>query len=297
MNKDLIKQRVYQQGRDIEVAQYNYFFEKDDNESVPIALSLYQNEDGGFGGDLEPDSMNPNSSPFQTSVALEILTDVGFRSNNLDEFTEDMVLKATEYLIEILDNDIWGITIPSNDEHSCAPWWRHREVQSEINPTASILASLLLLLNIGDIFTNSIEFLSRNLLETYLEIDVEDKHELACLIRLHQAIRELGILEDLEPRIYDKLKEDIGKSISPIDKWTSGYVNFPFDYPIYNETYGLNESLIKENIKHLEKTLVRDHWNINWEWGNDDPAFEMQAIKWQSILAIKNLRFLQKFQK
>jgi hypothetical protein len=128
-------------------------------------------------------------------------------------------------------------------------------------------------------------------------MNVEDKHELACLVRLHSAIRELGIMEDLEPRVYEKLKVEIAKSISPVDTWGSGYMSFPFDYPIYNETYGLNDSLIEANIKHIEKTLVRDHWNINSEWGNDDPAFEMQAIKWQSILAIKNLRFLQKFQK
>lgn len=41
-------------------------------------LQAYQNQDGGFGHALEPDSWNPNSTPIQTATAIEILEEIHF---------------------------------------------------------------------------------------------------------------------------------------------------------------------------------------------------------------------------
>ena len=67
---------LYKRGRDIEIAKYNYFFLDEERIDVAMALSIYQNRDGGFGHGLEPDSLNPYSSPLQTSEGLRILKSV-----------------------------------------------------------------------------------------------------------------------------------------------------------------------------------------------------------------------------
>ena len=75
-------------GRDIEIAKFNYHFNEGDRSDVANALSIYQNRDGGFGHGLEPDSLNPYSSPLQTSEALKTLKHVGYDVSNLDEISE-----------------------------------------------------------------------------------------------------------------------------------------------------------------------------------------------------------------
>ena len=79
---------IYNRARDIEIAKYNYHFNDGEREDVAMALSIYQNRDGGFGHGLEPDSLNPYSSPLQTAEALKILKHVGYDASNLDDMAE-----------------------------------------------------------------------------------------------------------------------------------------------------------------------------------------------------------------
>ena len=43
-----IKTKIYNQGRDLEVALYNYYFLNDERVNITYALSLYQNEGWWF---------------------------------------------------------------------------------------------------------------------------------------------------------------------------------------------------------------------------------------------------------
>ena len=67
---------LYNRGRDIEIAKFNYHFNNGDRKDVAFALGIYQNRDGGFGHGLEPDSLNPYSSPLQTAEALKTLKQI-----------------------------------------------------------------------------------------------------------------------------------------------------------------------------------------------------------------------------
>ena len=66
---------IYRNARPIEFALWKYHFENGSKESVLEALKAYQNDDGGFGHALEPDSFNPGSSPITTNHAVKILDD------------------------------------------------------------------------------------------------------------------------------------------------------------------------------------------------------------------------------
>lgn len=70
MNINAAKEFVLQNARPVDMAVYRYFFENGSNEMVIEELEKYQNEDGGFGHGLEPDYLNPNSSPIATNDAV-----------------------------------------------------------------------------------------------------------------------------------------------------------------------------------------------------------------------------------
>lgn len=73
MYYDKAKNFIYKNARPIDIARWKYLFENGSKEEVITVLRSYQNDDGGFGNVLEPDYLNPNSSPVQTWVAMEII--------------------------------------------------------------------------------------------------------------------------------------------------------------------------------------------------------------------------------
>ncbi|HBT59729.1 MAG TPA: hypothetical protein DEA45_02770 [Acholeplasmataceae bacterium] len=291
-----IKNKIYNQGRDLEVALFNHYFLDDDKEMVSYALSIYQNEDGGFAYGLEPDNTNPNSSSFQTSYALELLVNIGYKSDTLDEFTKEMVYNAVQFLKTQLKDDLWLATIPSNNEVSCAIWWKHQEGVNAFleNPTVSIIGTLLQLLDETDDFYQTLIKLQTKYYQHFLSTKIDDKHLLACYIHFYHGLKKTKQF-DLVP-FYTKLSNEIIESIDSFETWNEGYVTTPFSYPLYEETYGIEDKLIKQNLEYLEKTYVHNHWNINFTWMNEDEGFDVQAIKWQAIITIHNLRLIKKYQ-
>ena len=100
-------------------------------------LATFQNEDGGFGRGLEPDLQLADSSVLATTVALQILRDIGVQSDN------ELVQGAIRYLLATYDEGTkaWPI-IPSNpDDAPHAPWWQYDHDLSKYlaNPRAEIV--------------------------------------------------------------------------------------------------------------------------------------------------------------
>ena len=79
-------------------------FENGSKEEVLKALSVYQNEDGGFGSALEPDCWNPNSAPVQTWVATEIIREI-----ELDD-QEDQEHPVIQGILKYLSSCVIAIT-------------------------------------------------------------------------------------------------------------------------------------------------------------------------------------------
>ena len=67
-----IRRWVLRNGRPLEWARWQALFEGGSRNQAAEVLSGYQNADGGFGWGLEPDCMNPKSSPYQTGSALAL---------------------------------------------------------------------------------------------------------------------------------------------------------------------------------------------------------------------------------
>jgi hypothetical protein len=115
-----------------------------------LALSEFQNPDGGFGGGLEPDSQGPASTALATSVALRQLQRLGATARH------PMVVAAIGWLDETLDPErsVWWIVGPGHGHAPHAPWMRWSEDAIggdtlagaeqgfRFNPTAELLGQL-----------------------------------------------------------------------------------------------------------------------------------------------------------
>lgn len=297
MNLESFKNKVYSQGRDLEVAIFNYLFESDEREMVSYALSIFQNKDGGFGHGLEPDSINPNSSPFQTSVALETLCDVGYRYENIDPYTKELITRAFKYLDLTLVNDRWPSTIPSNNDYPCAVWWMHDPQKPVgINPTASILASMLHLSSkrsstYKKAYNMALEIVNQFLVETTLE-----KHDLIVLTRLYHALKDTTVEPVLFQSFKEKLFDSIQQAIDPVEKW-EGYATMPFDFPLDEDNYGIPQNVLDAGVEYLHKTLKHNYWEPSWVWYKDEDTFEIQSIKWHAILINHYVSYITHIQK
>lgn len=284
---EAIKNKIYQQARDLEVALYNYYFLNDSHDMVILSLSLYQNKDGGF-HNVEPDCTNPNSSPFQTSYALEMLMDMKLDLDTLDDFSKQVIKKALNYLDKTINVNKWPRTIPTNDQYPKAIWWQFNEHEdSRFNPTASIIASILYFADKNSPLYKKALKLKAETIALFMDNDISDKHDLMCLARL--------IDRNQDEMAYLKLTKSIN-SVIDLSSY-EGYITTPIDFPLSNDNYGIESSVIDQTVDYLNKTFKRSYWDISWTWMNEDEGFDVQAFKWHGIVAIKNLRFLYHIKK
>lgn len=287
IDKEAIGNKIYKQARDLEVAIYNTLFLKDDPFMAVVALSLFQNKDGGFHG-LEPDLTNPNSTPFQTSYALEVLIDLGYNSKNMDEFTQKMTDKTIKYLEKTMINDSWERTVDSNNDYPCAIWWKKREDEDiRFNPKASLVASILKLTGPRRAIYKKALIMKEQIIKDYLVSSITDKHDLICLARLYLQTKD----QNTNKRFKEKLFKDVQNSIDFGNN--EGYITTPLDYPLDVEHYGLSRDVLKQTVEYLNNTFKGSFWDINWTWMNQDEGFDTQSFKWHGIIAIRNLRFLE----
>ena len=107
--------------RPLEQILFNYHFRTGSLEDVLDALAVFQNEDGGFGHGLEPDLQSPNSSVLATTVAFQILRDLGIEADlilfhpydrwgfsDMDAKTDDRYLRCIVARLAAYRNVWWS---------------------------------------------------------------------------------------------------------------------------------------------------------------------------------------------
>lgn len=141
-----INEWMHRNARELELELWRYHFAAGNKEAVLSALSFYQNCDGGFGNKLEPDSWNPNSSPYTTLRAVNILKGIDFV-----EIGHPIYQGIIKYLENCEDcSDIgWHFSISTNDDFAHAPWWSYSikaNAYESIGITAELSAFILIYL-------------------------------------------------------------------------------------------------------------------------------------------------------
>jgi len=131
---------LQQNGRDIDMARFDYHFGSLSIEGLLVTLGHYQNTDGGFFG-LECDIAAPQSNPFAVEDALLICL---WANAPVDA---PLLKKAVEYLKNTQDEDGGWRFVPEIYTHKLAPWFQGW-AWPNLNP-ACTLAGLLMELKLN----------------------------------------------------------------------------------------------------------------------------------------------------
>src|SRR5699024_7230948 len=128
--------------RPLECARWEYLLEEGPKEAVMQKQSAFQQNDGGFGHSLEPDSMLPESNSIDTWTACQMQMEVEADSDEL------IVQTAMDDLMQSYDREkgLWKTVIPEHNNHPRAPWWSYTEEAQDnwmYNPSVELAAYLI----------------------------------------------------------------------------------------------------------------------------------------------------------
>ena len=119
-----LRKIIARNARPLDYTMFQYLFGHGSSEDFLRVLSSYQNEDGGFGYNLECNNWNPHSSPYTTCIALDYLDVV---EEPIDSVGEAIVVGILQYLASgayMLASGWVGMQgIPSNNDYAHMPWF------------------------------------------------------------------------------------------------------------------------------------------------------------------------------
>ena len=287
-----IKNWLYHFGRPLDVLRYEYLFCKKNKDLYKKILITYQNPDGGFGHGIEPDSINPNSSPIQTWMAFEMIEEL--KLTNEDEIVKDVL----NYLINIAPkkDGLYLSTIPTNNDFPHAPWWSYEEESSiwGYNPTIAIA---------GFIYKHALNKSQSDYAKAIIQKGIYDfnknpsteMHELRAFLEMVNYVEQLS--EFAESKTFLKnLELQISNSIEKNSSlWFSTYCVRPlqfFDKP-NGFAYEKHQNLAKEEASMILDNLSKEgYWEVTWQWSEYPEDWIISKQAWRSSLIIGYLKIL-----
>lgn len=288
--------------RPIDLARFQYLFENGSREAVLMALSEYQNDDGGFGYALEADSFNPMSSPIQTWTATEILWEIG-----LDE-GHPIIQGILTYLESGKDfnGSCWLNTVPTNNDYPRASWWTYEKEsfnKVNYNPTAALVGfALRFAWKESDLYKKCFHIAEEAIRVLKTSDTCDEMHILACYVRMAQYCRMANLVQELHiVELEEILAQRIDKVITKdTEKWTTWYVSKPsqffeskdsYLYPKYKELAEFECEFIR-NAQKEDGT-----WSVNWSWDEYSDEWKVAKNWWKACIIIVNLKFLKEMEK
>jgi hypothetical protein len=293
-----IRNWIYRNARPLDLTRWQYHFENGSREAVLVALSEYQNEDGGFGHALEADSWNPNSSPIQTYAAIEILKEIDFTQKG-----HPMIQGILKYLDSGADfsGGIWLNTVTSNNDYPHAPWWHTQSVSTShdnYNPTAGLIGFVLYFADCSSELYQKCLQIATKAINYLLQAEQMDMHTIMCFISLMDYCKlSQGIdLLPLDP-MQDKLKSLVSNSITKdTSVWATSYICKPSRF------FNTKDSFFYEDNKEIamyECSFIQSSrnmegiWDITWEWTDYPEEWAVSKNWWKGDLVIKNMLFVK----
>lgn len=298
-NYEMIRRWMYRNARPLDLARWKVHFEQEEIRPVLETLSVYQNEDGGFGHALEADAWNPNSSPVTTATAVERLLELKVENAN-----HPVVQGILRYLDSGADREgqYWSNVVASNDDYPHAPWWHtcsDSSAHSIYNPAAILVGFIL---KYADRDSAQFEYgleLARELTQSFLKAPDIEMHPLRCVDTLVEFIAwaELqdkfpyaAIEEAVKTRSVQLIRRDAGAwkgySCRP-----SFFIKSP-QHPGYAELAGL---LHQELDYLLDLRNTEGIWDLTWTWAGYEREFAISENWWKAHIVIENLLLLQAF--
>lgn len=299
MNYQIARNFVYRNARPLDIARWKFLFENGSQEDVLKALAEYQNEDGGFAHALEPDSWNPNSSPIQTWVATEIISEIKLKNKN-----HPIIQGILRYLGsgDNFDGHTWFNTITSNNDYPHAAWWDYQPTQSvPYNPTASLIGFLLTFTEVSDPLYSLACRLAKEAYFYFKQVFPTDSMSTAtCFVNLYEYLKEAAIQDLIDMQEFcSLLQQQITYMIEyDTEKWKTEYICKPSQFikTKSSEFYMMNKDICEFECEFISNNQNSDGtWNINWTWDRYPEEWHISKNWWKSDWIIKNIKFYQEF--
>ena len=300
MNIEAARAFIIRNARPLDLARWQYLFESGSRQAVLNALAAYQNADGGFGHALEPDCWNPCSSPVQTWAATEILREIA----PVDP-AHPIIQGILRYLETTPDFDghTYRQTIPSNDDHPHAPWWRFDPAQTTCyNPTASLAGFALRYAPCGSALRRTAARLAQEAFAYLREhAPLDSMHTTACFVSLYEDLVACGEKALVDLRAFEALLQAQLRHVLEADTsvWATEYVCKP-SLLIHSPTsafFASNQALCASECAFIAETQQADGtWPITWDWGDASEPWHISKNWWKADVIIKNVRFVQAMQ-
>lgn len=286
---------VRKTARPLDVALLDHALGTADPEPALLALSEFQNPDGGFGGGLECDTQAAASTAIATSVALRLLLRLGAPARH------PMVAGSMRWLAETLDRDsgVWWIVGPEVNDAPHAPWWHWSAdaIGSEtlagaktgfvFNPSAELLGQLYAFgaAKAGDAASIAESRLRREI--AALDV-IESAYDLKCVIRLADtAAASPDLVAALDPLIRRSLTardmaDEHGPALDFAPTPASRYADAIADH-------------VDGAIQALVANQADDGgWKIFWDWSFvDAKAWTKVERDWRGCATREALEALQ----
>jgi hypothetical protein len=290
---------MYRNARPLELARWQYHFEKGDKEHVTLALAAYQNKDGGFGNALEPDNWNPDSSPYCTLIALDVL-----RELDIYDAGHPMVRGVFSFLDsgKYFSDTGWLFTIPTNSDHPHAPWWTYSEENNRQNGYHAAGGLAGYILRCGDrnsgVYKKALS-VGDGMTEKLRREDPLDVHEVGAYCSFVNDIIAAGLAD----------RFDCGYLFERVRALTDGAIERdPAKWPVYSMRpsnyiqspasafYAGNEKVVDDELDFIVSSRhAGGVWDISWIWGGYPREFAVSERWWQGFWAVRNLLFLRNF--
>jgi hypothetical protein len=253
------------------------------------ALRGYQNDDGGFGHALEPDTRCPASLPIYAEIAFQALAMAGAMDHDMDH---DMVTRACDFLARTAEKADAGGAVPPAfpviESFPRAAHWTEWTYEPGLNPTAG-LVGLLYQLGVDHPWRSAGAAYCWQQLETgNLPGDAHALKEVLVFLE-HAPDR------DRADRHAAALASNLASvAMFHLDPDTPGYGLSPLDLaPQATSRWRtlFTDAQIDGHLDRLEKDQQADGgWPIAWE-----PPSQAAVAEWRGMVTLQALRTLTSY--
>lgn len=287
-----IEENILKRARPLEIAKWKHLFLNGEKSEIETELLKYQNEDGGFGGGLEIDTVTPESSALCASEAIKLAQD----------YDLDMGAEWVKKLLSWLENtasdspSFWDLVPPSLENYPHMPYLKYRPDTVFTPHVCAIFVPALVLYGTVSQACLGEEILRR--CEEFIKTNQPSWHfEIMFLQRMYLSLKaanypfhETLFLEYITKKVDETICDDE-------TKWLK-FVAKPLDLvqSPKHPWYCGHEIAVEKNIDYLIDTLREDGtWRYQDSWDTSTEPLRKIASNWAGYHAVKKIYLLKTF--